>query len=84
MERKLDKPKDEKPTAEKKRVSVKDGKALKEIERVLPVLFDLYSPVLAEWAKTTPEQRQGFLEHSPLLAKLLAWAREWEVDGWQR
>jgi hypothetical protein len=84
MAKSFDKPQNEKQPAEKKRVSVKNKKALKEIERMMPILFDLYSPVLAEWDKTTEKQREEFLQHSPILAKLLDWVKRWEINEWRQ
>ena len=43
-----------------------------------------YAPVLAEWGKTTPKQREEFLQHSPILSELIAFCKQWEVDTWQR
>ena len=46
------------------------GAAMKKLD-------EHYGAVLAEWPNATPEQKQQFLEHSPILAGLLDWCDQW-------
>ena len=34
-----------------------------------------YAPILAVWSQTTPEQRQAYLAHSPILSAILDFAK---------
>ena len=40
-------------------------------------LNDHYGAVMAEWPNATPEQKNKFLEHSPILTGLMEWCDQW-------
>lgn len=39
-----------------------------------------YGEVLAHWHECTPEQKKAFIEHSPALQRIIAWAAQWKVE----
>ena len=64
----------------KKQVSAKMNKAVEALlTNGLNKAEKHYKTVLDNWAQTTPEQRRAFLEHSPILSRLIAFAKRWEV-----
>ena len=42
-------------------------------------LQEYYGTVLAHWSECTPEQKQAFIDGSPLLKWIIKWAALWEV-----
>lgn len=36
-----------------------------------------YGDVLAHWGELTPEQKQAYIDHSPVLRRVLDWGAQW-------
>jgi len=49
----------------------------KALQTAFDALTAQYAPVLAKWNQATPEQREKFLEHSPILKAILDWSKQW-------
>jgi hypothetical protein len=39
-----------------------------------------YGEVLAHWNECTPEQKKAFIEHSPVLKRIIDWSNQWQQE----
>lgn len=46
--------------------------AMKEMDKY-------YAPVMEVWHLATPEQKQKYLDNSPMLQALLRWSEKWRL-----
>ena len=64
-----------------KRYSAKMTKAVSNVlDNAIKKLDAQYGEVLAHWGEATPEQRRAFIEHSPILQRVIDWAEQWKVE----
>lgn len=60
------------------RYSAKMTKAVSNVlDNVIKKLDAHYGAVLAHWHEATPEQKQAFIDGSPLLKWILDWSDQW-------
>lgn len=61
------------------RYSAKMTKAVSNVlDNAIKKLDAHYGAVLAHWGEATSEQKQAFIEHSPILQRVIDWVAQWQ------
>ena len=48
------------------------------LNNAIKKLDEQYGDVLAHWGEMTQEQKQAYIEHSPVLRRVLDWSAQWQ------
>jgi hypothetical protein len=51
---------------------------LNVLDNAIKKLDEHYGAVLAHWGEATSEQKQAFIEHSPILQRVIDWVAQWQ------